>query len=124
MQYLKYFHVQLCMILCFHSNNQFHRLDGPAVEYEGGYKAWWINGKRHRIDGPAIIYSNGTKDWWLDNEFIDVNSQEEFEEYLKLRHNKFKEWWRIKSMEKCLRCNKRCSGFESMPNRRRLKSSG
>ena len=27
-------------------NGKLHRKDGPAVEYEDGYKAWWINGER------------------------------------------------------------------------------
>ena len=46
---------------------QFHRLDGPAVVWSDGYKAWYINGKIHREDGPAIMYSNGEKSYWLND---------------------------------------------------------
>ncbi len=42
---------------------QYHREDGPAIEYEDGYKAWYINGQRHREDGPAIIWEDG-KEWF------------------------------------------------------------
>ena len=47
-------------------NGQYHRLDGPACEWNNGDKTWWINGQRHREDGPAIERANGTKEWWLD----------------------------------------------------------
>ena len=29
-------------------NGQFHREDGPAVEYANGIKEWHLNGERHR----------------------------------------------------------------------------
>jgi hypothetical protein len=44
-----------------------HREDGPAIEWDGGTKEWWINGKRHREDGPAVIYWHGLKEWCLNN---------------------------------------------------------
>ena len=47
-------------------NGEYHREDGPAIEYSNGYKAWYINGKRHREDGPAIERANGDKSWWLN----------------------------------------------------------
>ena len=47
-----------------------HRLDGPAVEWADGGKAWWVDGKRHRLDGPAIEYANGYKSWYVDGVFI------------------------------------------------------
>ncbi len=41
-----------------------HRLDGPAVEYNGGSnETWWMNGIRHRSDGPAVVFSDGHKEW-------------------------------------------------------------
>ena len=43
-----------------------HRLDGPAVEYSSGCKAWYVDGKRHRLDGPAIEWPDGYKSWWVD----------------------------------------------------------
>ena len=46
--------------------DHYHRLDGPAVEYENGTKEWWVEDKRHRSDGPAFEGINGTKEWWVD----------------------------------------------------------
>jgi len=33
---------------------ELHRLDGPALEADSGYKEWWINGKLHRTNGPSV----------------------------------------------------------------------
>ena len=30
------------------SKGQYHRIDGPAIEYINGSKEWWMNGIRHR----------------------------------------------------------------------------
>ena len=43
-----------------------HRLDGPAIEYSNGYKAWYVNEQRHRIDGPAIEHSDGRRKYFLE----------------------------------------------------------
>lgn len=43
-----------------------HRLDGPAVEHADGSKSWCVEGKLHRLDGPAIEYATGTKDWYVE----------------------------------------------------------
>jgi hypothetical protein len=47
-------------------NGQYHREDGPAIEYPDGTKSWYLNGQLHRVDGPAIEYASGTK-WWCLN---------------------------------------------------------
>ena len=47
----------------------FHRLDGPAIEYADGSKAWLINGKYHREDGPAVEQANGDKYWYRNDKF-------------------------------------------------------
>jgi hypothetical protein len=44
---------------------EFHREDGPAVEYENGDKEWYLSGIKHREDGPAVEWANGTKQWWV-----------------------------------------------------------
>jgi hypothetical protein len=54
-------------------NGEYHREDGPAVEFSDGSKSWCLNGKLHREDGPAVEYSNRTKSWWLN----DINFSEE-----------------------------------------------
>jgi hypothetical protein len=46
-------------------NGKRHRLGGPAVECDNGYKSWWVDDKRHRLDGPAVEYANGHKSWWV-----------------------------------------------------------
>ena len=52
----------------YNEENQLHREDGPAVEWEDGSKAWYVNGKRHREDGPAVEYANGTKEWYVNGQ--------------------------------------------------------
>ncbi len=47
-----------------------HREDGPAAEFADGTKGWIINGKLHREDGPAIIHADGTLEWWLNGEVL------------------------------------------------------
>jgi hypothetical protein len=43
-----------------------HREDGPAIEWNDGFKEWWLNGKLHRETGPAIESANGSKSWYLN----------------------------------------------------------
>jgi hypothetical protein len=66
------------------SNGQYHCEDGPAITFKNGEKQWWINGKLHRLDGPAIELPWGKCSWWFNHKFIPVESQKEFEQYLKL----------------------------------------
>ena len=49
-------------------NGEFHRTDGPAIEYFNGTKSWFINGNYHRTDGPAVEYADGEKLWYLNGE--------------------------------------------------------
>jgi hypothetical protein len=51
--------------------NSWRRLGGPSC---------W-----HRIDGPAIERDDGTKEWRYHGQQVNVNSQEEFERWLRLR---------------------------------------
>jgi len=57
-------------------NNKRHRLDGPAVEGANGCKLWYVEGKRHRLDGPAIEYADGGKSWYVDGQRL---TEEEFD---------------------------------------------
>lgn len=43
---------------------EFHREDGPAIIDPDGGKFWYINGERHREDGPAIEHRDGRQEWW------------------------------------------------------------
>ena len=61
-------------------NGQFHRDDGPAVEWSngsklGGSKFWYRNGQRHRDDGPALEWVDGSKSWYLEGKKL---TEEEF----------------------------------------------
>jgi len=38
----------------------------------------------HRLDGPAIEYNNGNKEYYVNGQYVPVKSQKEFEKYLKL----------------------------------------
>jgi len=51
-------------------NGQYHREDGPAVEWPDGEKQWYLHGNLHREDGPAIEWPNGTKFWYLNDEKV------------------------------------------------------
>ncbi len=53
-------------IIYKNKDGEFHRDDGPAIEYENGDKIWYRYDKRHRDDGPAVEYINGYESWWLD----------------------------------------------------------
>jgi hypothetical protein len=48
---------------------EFHREDGPAIEWSSGDKQWWMNGKCHRLDGPASIMVTDSPpklDWYIN----------------------------------------------------------
>ena len=47
-------------------NDEYHRLDGPACQWLGGGKSWWVNGGRHKLDGPAVEWRDGSKAWCVD----------------------------------------------------------
>lgn len=49
---------------------EFHRENGPAIEWKNGDKEWWFDGRRHRIDGPAIEWPSGMKSWWVGGGWI------------------------------------------------------
>ena len=71
----------------FNKEGKYHRLDGPAIEYADGYKAWFQKGKRHRLDGPAREWSDGSKEWWVEGKKhrIDGPAMEYY--------NNSKEWY-------------------------------
>lgn len=48
-----------------------HRLDGPAVTWNGDRGRWWYrHGKRQRSDGPAFESSSGDAEWWCEGELL------------------------------------------------------
>jgi len=68
-------------------DDYFHNPIGPARIRTGlgsSYKEWYFNGEFHRLDGPAIEFEDGEKMWYINGSRIPVNSQEEFERYIRL----------------------------------------
>ena len=51
-------------------NGEYHREDGPAIEWASGTKKWFLNGNLHREDGPAVEWTDGDKGWWLQDEEV------------------------------------------------------
>lgn len=45
-----------------------HREDGPAVEFNGGFRSWYVNGRLHRVDGPASIAPDGDTRWCINGQ--------------------------------------------------------
>ncbi len=54
----------------YNDENQIHRDNGPAVEYEDGSKFWYQNGKNHRLDGPAIEWYDGKKEYCINGKIL------------------------------------------------------
>lgn len=56
---------------CWYLDGQYHREDGPAIEYPNGCKSWYIKGQLHREDGPAVEkLSSGFKRWFLEGKEV------------------------------------------------------
>lgn len=54
---------------------QYHRLEGPAIEWPGGAYEWWRDGVPHREDGPAVADpEGGLKIWFLDG--VELTEEE------------------------------------------------
>jgi hypothetical protein len=51
----------------YNSHKEWHRDDGPAVEYASGDKLWCQNDKRHRENGPAWESIGGNKFWFIND---------------------------------------------------------
>jgi hypothetical protein len=74
----------------YYKDDEFHREDGPAMEWPDGTKFWYINGKYHREDGPAVEYANGFKSWYLNS--IKYHEEETYKVALRnLKLQKIKE---------------------------------
>ena len=48
-------------------NGEYHREDGPAIEWDNGTSYWFKHGTSHREDAPAVESPIDTyKSWWVD----------------------------------------------------------
>jgi hypothetical protein len=63
--------------------DKYHRLNGPAY-ISKGLKQWIYNGHYHRSNGPAVEYENGYKLWYYNGKHIICDTQEKFERLIKL----------------------------------------
>ncbi|CAB4130275.1 hypothetical protein UFOVP116_357 [uncultured Caudovirales phage] len=55
----------------WHINETLHRIGGPALECENGFRSWFKDGQHHRIDGPAVEFPSGSKQWYVDGVRFD-----------------------------------------------------
>ena len=69
----------------YYKDDEFHREDGPAVEWSDGTKYWYMNDRLHREDGPAMEWNSGWKAWYLNN--IEY-SEEEYK--IRIRNKRIK----------------------------------
>lgn len=70
----------------WYKGDKLHRELGPAIECPNGDVWWYYEGLIHRLDGPAVSDRNGeTLGWYYKDEWINVNSQQEFERLLRLK---------------------------------------
>ena len=63
---------------CWYVDDKRHRSDGPAFEGIDGSKGWWVEGKRHRQDGPAVEHEDGTKHWFVDGKRLPTKEVEDW----------------------------------------------
>ena len=69
----------------YNENNEYHREDGPAMEFVNGNKFWYKNDLLHREDGPAREYSSGKKEYWYnDKKYSEIKTDEEWIKFVKL----------------------------------------
>jgi hypothetical protein len=61
------------------------RLNGPARIWSDGSEEWYQDDVLHRINGPARTSQWGGHTWWYNGELLLCNSQEEFEQLLRLK---------------------------------------
>jgi hypothetical protein len=67
----------------FHKG-QFHRIDGPAIEYPNGTKSWFHKGQYHRTNGPAYEGANGTKEWYINGKELTEQQFKRYQTYMTL----------------------------------------
>ena len=49
----------------FNSDNQLHRVNGPALIYTNGAKYWYQYNLLHRLDGPAVEFNSGLSSYHI-----------------------------------------------------------
>jgi hypothetical protein len=76
----------------YNDKHEYHRIDGPAVEFSNGDCHWYKNDIIHRENGPAIEFADGSTEWWFDGKLhrLDGPAKEYRHRFFGRPH---KEWW-------------------------------
>lgn len=69
-------------------HSKYHRVGGPAVEKTNGYQAWYWRGRCHRVDGPARTLPTGQKEWWINDKRLSEKEIEKLRQTLSARKEK------------------------------------
>lgn len=51
---------------------KYHRLDGPAIEWNYGAKEYFKNGIRHRLDGPSYESKDEKQFWFEGKQYMEA----------------------------------------------------
>lgn len=66
----------------FNKQGKFHRIGGPAQEFDNGDKVFYVNGKRHNEEGAAIQLADGRNLFFLNGkEMTEKQWAEEVKQY-------------------------------------------
>jgi hypothetical protein len=58
---------------------------GVLEEYSNGDRFYLLNDNFHRVEGPAVELHNGIKGWWVNGKLIPCTTQEQFERLMRLK---------------------------------------
>ncbi len=58
-------------IFYLNKKGQYHREDGPAIEWNDGDREWRVKGYLHRTDGPAVEFKQGFISFFINGKPID-----------------------------------------------------
>ena len=98
-------------VFYYNLKGEYHREDGPAIEYSYGAQEWWVCGEKHRLYHPAFINNeNGHKSYYVGGTifnlygpalgeyryFISNNEITDIQDFLELITDSFENYYRIK----------------------------
>jgi hypothetical protein len=72
--------------------NQYHRIDGPAIEWVDNSTEWFVMGLRHRIDGPAVEWANNVEEWWVNGKQLTQAEIDDLKKQAHVEQQKFEAW--------------------------------
>jgi hypothetical protein len=72
-------YIDKCSCKSWYKDDLYHRLNGPAIEYNKRFQRIYPNGQR------LVEWCDGFKDWYFNGKYICSSTQEEFERIIKLK---------------------------------------